>query len=283
MLHPGFGFLSENPGFAKKLEEASIIFVGPNSQTIRIAGNKMSAKELAIKAGVPVSPVFSGSEIEYPCIIKAASGGGGGKGMKVVREAKDFQELLDSAKREALNAFGDSTVFIEKYLENPRHVEVQIMCDAFGQRFHFFERDCTIQRRHQKIFEETPSESLTPSLREQITSSALKIATACNYQNAGTVEFLLDSKNNFYFMELNTRLQVEHTVTEQVCGVDLVKMQFAVSNKEKLNFKQTDITQRGHALEVRIYSENPEQQFLPSTGKLLAMDFLKSSPGEKLG
>jgi 3-methylcrotonyl-CoA carboxylase alpha subunit len=283
MLHPGFGFLSENADFVEKLEATEIIFVGPKSKSIRLAGNKIRAKEMAIKAGVPVTQAYTGVEsdplklleeakkIGFPCIVKAASGGGG-KGMKVVRHAKDFIELLASAQREALNAFGDTTVFIEKYLENPRHIEVQILCDSFGKKLHFFERDCTIQRRHQKVFEETPALILSKELRDKITSAALKLAEACEYENAGTVEFLLDSKNNFYFMELNTRLQVEHTVTELVCGIDLVKLQFKVALKKKISLAQKDISQHGHALEVRIYAENPDQQFLPSTGEILILE-----------
>jgi 3-methylcrotonyl-CoA carboxylase alpha subunit len=279
MLHPGFGFLSENADFAEALTGAGIRFVGPDADTIRLSGNKIRAKGLAQKAGVPVTPAFTGSEtdpkkllaearkIGFPCIVKAASGGGG-KGMKVVRKDSEFFELLSSAQREAKAAFGSDVVFIEKYLENPRHVEVQIIGDTHGNRLHFFERDCSVQRRHQKIFEETPSGALTPELRQKITDAALKIAEHVGYVNAGTVEFLLDGKNNFYFMELNTRLQVEHTVTEMACGVDFVHLQFSVAEGKALPLKQEEIQPRGHALEVRVYAEDPTREFLPSTGEI---------------
>ena len=276
-LHPGFGFLSENPAFAETLHQEEIIFVGPSAQSIRMAGNKIRAKELAQKAQVPVLPAYSGNmsdqesllkevrKIGFPCIVKAASGGGG-KGMKVVRNDSEFFENLASAQREAQGAFGSSEGFIEKYLEHPRHIEVQVLFDRFGSGLHFFERDCSIQRRHQKIFEESPALALKPQLRKEITEAALRLAAAAKYTNAGTVEFLLDDQENFYFMELNTRLQVEHTVTEFVCGVDLVHLQFWVAQGEKLPFAQDSVTQRGHALEVRVYAENPLREFLPSTG-----------------
>ena len=283
LLHPGFGFLSENADFVETLEKTKTIFVGPTSRAIRLAGNKIQAKALAVKAGVPVTPAYTGTEtdpkrllneakkIGFPCIVKAASGGGG-KGMKVVTRLEDFEELLSSAKREALNAFGNEQIFIEKYLERPRHVEVQIFADHKGGFFHFFERDCSVQRRHQKIFEESPSISLSQDLRKKLTESALKIIKACSYTNAGTVEFLVDDKDEFYFMELNTRLQVEHTVTELVCGVDLVKLQLASAMRKPLNLRQETIVQRGHAMEVRIYAEDPANQFLPSTGKIIFMN-----------
>jgi 3-methylcrotonyl-CoA carboxylase alpha subunit len=279
LLHPGFGFLSENADFVEALENTDITFVGPPSKSIRLAGNKVKAKELAQKQGVPVTPAYIGNDtdpkkllaearkIGFPCIVKAASGGGG-KGMKVVEHDSDFFELLSSAQREAKNAFGSDQVFIERYIQRPRHIEVQILCDSQGKRLHLFERECSIQRRHQKIFEETPSISLPEALRSQITAAALKIAEGAGYVNAGTVEFLLDEKNNFYFMELNTRLQVEHTVTEQVCGIDLVRQQFSIALGHPLEIEQSDITRRGHALEVRIYAENPAQEFLPSTGRI---------------
>ncbi len=291
LVHPGFGFLSENAVFAKAVEDLKIKFIGPSSETIAVAGNKILAKEMAQKAGVPVSPAFVGDfsdsktllaevkKLGYPCIVKAASGGGG-KGMKIVRHDKELFESVASSQRESLNAFGSEKVFIEKYFESPRHIEVQILCDAHGQKFHFYERECSVQRRHQKIFEETPSPALDPVLREKICGAALKLARAVNYTNAGTVEFLLTADGSFYFMELNTRLQVEHTVTEEVCGVDLVKLQIAIALGEKLGFSQTDIGQRGHALEVRVYSENPAQEFLPSTGKILVMD-LPKGPGRR--
>ncbi len=285
LVHPGFGFLSENAHFVKALEDLrNITFIGPNSKTIEIAGNKILAKELAHKAGVPTTPAYTGktdnpkqllsevNRIGYPCIVKAASGGGG-KGMKVVAKDKELFEMVESAQREALGAFGSSEVFIEKYIQHPRHIEVQILCDRKGNNLHFYERECSIQRRHQKIFEETPSPGLTPELREKICTAAVKIATAANYTNAGTVEFLLEPGGNFYFMELNTRLQVEHTVTEQTCGVDFVKMQVAVALGQDLGLRQEDIFPRGHALEVRLYAEDPAREFLPSTGKIQALDF----------
>ncbi len=282
LVHPGFGFLSENAEFAEALAKRKIIFVGPTSPTISLAGNKINAKQLAKLAGVPVIPAYTGAEtdpkkllaevrkIGFPCMVKAASGGGG-KGMKVVHDDREFFELYSSAQREAKNAFGSEVVFIEKYIENPRHIEVQVVCDSLGNSLHFFERDCSIQRRHQKIFEETPSPSLTDELRREITTSALKIVKQAGYLNAGTVEFLVDKNGDFYFMELNTRLQVEHTVTEFVCGVDFVHLQFAVALGKTLPLVQDQISQRGHALEVRIYAENPAKEFLPSTGDISEM------------
>lgn len=282
LVHPGFGFLSENAYFVTLLENAGINFIGPSAIAIDAVGNKIKAKNLAKSAGVPTTPSYMGptddpkvlltevKKIGYPCMVKAASGGGG-KGMKRVESDKDLLELVQSAQREAKNAFGDSQVFIEKIIENARHIEVQILCDKFGNRFHFFERDCTVQRRHQKIFEEAPSTVLKAEIREKILDCALKIAEAANYINAGTVEFLVEPNGSFYFMELNTRLQVEHTVTEMLCGVDFVKLQIAVALNERLDFKQSDITQRGHALEVRIYAEDPSREFLPSTGDILEL------------
>jgi len=283
-VHPGFGFLSENAQFVEALEKARINFVGPPSSAIKIAGHKIRAKELAQSLGVPVIPSFTGQEtspdkllkevqkVGFPCIIKAAAGGGG-KGMKVARQEKEFFELYESAQREAKNAFGSDVVFIEKYLERPRHIEVQIFFDRIQNGIHLFERECSIQRRHQKIFEESPAQSLTQNLREQITAAALKIAKGAGYKNAGTVEFLLDNDGKFYFMELNTRLQVEHTVTELVLGLDLVQWQFAVASGHSLPLKQEQIVPRGHAMEVRIYAENPEREFLPSTGQITDLVF----------
>ncbi len=284
LIHPGFGFLSENADFVEALEKARLNFVGPPSSAIRLAGNKIKAKELARSLGVPIVPSFTAVEanpekllkeaqkVGFPCIIKAAAGGGG-KGMKVARQEKEFFELYESAQREAKSAFGSDIVFIEKYLEQPRHIEVQIFFDRTQNGIHLFERECSIQRRHQKIFEESPSLSLTSNLRDQITWSALKIAKGAGYKNAGTVEFLLDTDNKFYFMELNTRLQVEHTVTEAVLGLDLVHWQFAVASGQNLPLKQDQIAQRGHAMEVRIYAENPEKEFLPSTGQITDLVF----------
>jgi 3-methylcrotonyl-CoA carboxylase alpha subunit len=283
-VHPGFGFLSENADFVEALEKARLNFIGPPSSAIRIAGNKIKAKELAKSLGVPVVPSFTGQEtnpdkllkeaqkVGFPCIIKAAAGGGG-KGMKVARQEKEFFELYESAQREAKSAFGSDVVFIEKYLERPRHVEVQIFYDRIQNGIHLLERECSIQRRHQKIFEESPSQGLTQPLRDQITAAALKIAKGAGYKNAGTVEFLFDNDGKFYFMELNTRLQVEHTVTELVLGLDLVQWQFAIASGHNLPLKQEQITSRGHAMEVRIYAENPEKEFLPSTGQITDLVF----------
>jgi 3-methylcrotonyl-CoA carboxylase alpha subunit len=283
LIHPGFGFLSENADFVELLEKENLNFVGPTSETIRMVGNKIHAKDLAKKVSVPTVPAYTGKEkdidsllkeaqkIGFPCIIKAASGGGG-KGMKVAQNEREFVELYPSAKREALSAFGSDIVFIEKYLEQPRHIEVQIFFDTKGVGVHLYERECSIQRRHQKIFEETPSMALNQKLRDQITSSALKIGKACGYTNAGTVEFLLDRHDKFYFMELNTRLQVEHTVTEATLGIDLVKWQFAIALGKDIPLSQEQIVPRGHALEVRVYAENPAQEFLPSTGVIAQMN-----------
>ena len=291
LIHPGFGFLSENADFVELLESENLNFVGPTSESIRMVGNKIHAKDLAKKMGVPTVPSYTGNDkdinsllkeaqkIGFPCIIKAASGGGG-KGMKVAQNEKEFVELYPSAQREALSAFGSDVVFIEKYLEQPRHIEVQIFFDTKGNGVHLFERECSIQRRHQKIFEETPSMTLSQKLREQITSSALKIGKACGYTNAGTVEFLLDRHDKFYFMELNTRLQVEHTVTEATLGIDLVKWQFAIAMGKEIPLAQDQIVPRGHALEVRVYAENPAQEFLPSTGPLAELH-LPLGPGRR--
>lgn len=282
LVHPGFGFLSENAAFAKAVTEAGFIFVGPPADVIEVAGNKVKAKKLASKAGVPTTPAFTGSpdqpkeflshvnKLGYPCLVKAASGGGG-KGMKLVKNEKELFENVASAQREALNAFGSSQIFVEKYISNPRHIEVQIFGGPIGEYLHFFERECSIQRRHQKIFEESPSPALTPELRHKITDAALNLAKAIGYKNAGTVEFLLSDSGQFYFMELNTRLQVEHTVTEQVCGIDFVRLQIMTALGEPLHLKQEDIQPRGHALEVRVYSENPEREFLPSIGNIAAL------------
>lgn len=290
-LHPGFGFLSENAQFVKAVEDAGIAFVGPTAKSIELVGNKAQAKNLAMKVGVPVTNAYTGDSMDpkllfeeakkigFPCIIKARTGGGG-KGMKVVLSEGEFDEQLASAQREAVAAFGSDKVLIEKYISKPKHVEVQILCDSHGNRVHLFERDCTVQRRHQKIIEETPSEGLPPHIRSKVTQDALKIAEASHYINAGTVEFLLDDSGNHYFMELNTRLQVEHTVTEQVCGIDLVHEQFAVAQGKTLSFSQEDLEQRGHALEVRVYSEDPEREFLPSTGTIHEL-ILPNGPGRR--
>lgn len=277
-IHPGYGFLSENSTFAKKVTDAGIIFIGPTPEVIDLMGDKKGSKEKMIEIGIPCIPGYHGanqdtsllkeeaSKIGYPVLIKA-SAGGGGKGMRVVFDEKNFEEELVSCKREALNSFGSDIVLIEKFIQNPRHIEVQVMSDNHGNHFHLFERECSIQRRHQKIVEESPSPALSEALREEMTSCARKIAAEINYSGAGTVEFILDGKN-FYFLEMNTRLQVEHPVTEFVTGFDLVEMQLKVASGEKLELSQNDIMQNGHSIELRIYAEDPDNDFMPSIGTL---------------
>lgn len=279
LLHPGFGFLSENADFAAAVSAAGIVFVGPPPEATRLVGNKIAAKKLACEAKVPVVPDFHGKagdskamlqaakQIGFPIIIKAAAGGGG-KGMKTVDNEPQFTDQLASAQREALSAFGSDEVFLEKRLLKPRHVEIQVIGDIYGNYLHFGERDCSVQRRFQKIIEESPSGTVTPELREQLTAAALRLCKAADYANAGTVEFLVDADGSFYFMEMNTRLQVEHPVTEMVYGIDLVKLQFAVAQEEPLKITQAQCKPRGHALEVRIYAEDPANQFLPAPGRL---------------
>jgi len=290
-IHPGFGFLSENAQFADVVKKAGMIFIGPSGDVIRKLGDKVSAKEIAARAGVPTVPAYTGADqapsellehakkIGFPAIIKAVSGGGG-KGMKVCRQESEFVELCESAQREAQTSFGSSRVFVEKYLEGPGHIEIQIFGDQHGNVVHLFERDCTVQRRHQKIIEESPSPALDGKLRKKIGEAAVKLAKTAGYFNAGTVEFLLDQKGHFFFMEMNTRLQVEHPVTELVVGIDLVKLQFAVACGEKIPFSQDEISQRGHAFEVRLYAEDPANGFLPSIGPLLALE-LPEGPGRR--
>ena len=277
-IHPGYGFLSENAAFSKKVTDAGIIFIGPTPEIINLMGDKKGSKEKMIEIGVPVIPGYHGEnqdpdhlksqadDMGYPVLIKA-SAGGGGKGMRIVYDSKNFLEELNSCKREALSSFGSDIVLIEKFIENPRHIEVQVMSDSHGNHFHFFERECSIQRRHQKIVEETPSMALSPELRAEMTSTAAKISAQINYSGAGTVEFILDG-DKFYFLEMNTRLQVEHPVTELVTGHDLVELQLRAASGEKFDFTQDDIKQRGHAIELRIYAEDPDNDFMPSIGKL---------------
>ncbi|HLE12387.1 MAG: hypothetical protein A2504_01265 [Bdellovibrionales bacterium RIFOXYD12_FULL_39_22] len=279
-IHPGYGFLSENPTFAKKVTEAGIIFIGPSPESMRIMGDKKTSKETVEKIGVPLIPGYHGNnqdpnflketadKIGYPVLIKA-SAGGGGKGMRVVNDPADFQSSLESAKREAKNSFGNDIVLLERYILNPRHIEVQMMSDKHGNHLHFFERECSIQRRHQKIIEETPSTALTAEIRRDITATATKITSYINYEGAGTMEFILDQSGKFYFLEMNTRLQVEHPITEMVTGYDLVRLQIEVAQGDILSVKQEDISQQGHAIEVRIYAEDPANNFLPSIGKVL--------------
>ncbi|MDC8001424.1 acetyl-CoA carboxylase biotin carboxylase subunit [Aequorivita todarodis] len=278
-IHPGYGFLSENAEFGESVEKSGMIFIGPKSHAIRIMGSKLAAKDAVKKYDIPMVPgtdeaitdVASAKEIAkeigFPILIKA-SAGGGGKGMRIVENSKEFEEQMKRAISEAENAFGDGSVFIEKFVTSPRHIEIQVLADNFGNTVHLFERECSIQRRHQKVVEEAPSSVLTPELRNQMGEAAVKVAKACEYVGAGTVEFLLDDKHNFYFLEMNTRLQVEHPVTELITGLDLVEQQINVANNEKLSFSQEDLKISGHAFELRVYAEDPLNNFMPSVGKL---------------
>lgn len=278
-IHPGYGFLSENAEFAIRCEEEGIIFIGPSPEAIRLMGDKTSARELVTKHGIPTPPGLKSTlqsieeaaqvadEIGFPILIKA-SAGGGGKGMRIVHQKSEFEASIKAAKSEAKNAFGDDRVYIEKYLEEPRHIEFQIMADTHGNTFHVFDRECSVQRRHQKVIEEAPSVLLTDDLRAKMAEAAIKAAKSCDYVGAGTIEFLVDKHKNFYFLEMNTRLQVEHPVTEMISGTDLVAMQIAVAEGKELTFKQEDLEMKGHAIECRIYAEDPENNFLPSTGLL---------------
>jgi propionyl-CoA carboxylase alpha chain len=278
-IHPGYGFLSENADFAEKAEQNNIIFIGPKSKAIHIMGSKLAAKEAVKKYNIPMVPGLDeaitdiaeakkvASQIGFPILIKA-SAGGGGKGMRVVENEAEFESQMNRAISEALNAFGDGSVFIEKYVASPRHIEIQIMADSHGTILYLFERECSIQRRHQKVVEEAPSSVLTPQLRKQMGEAAVLVAKSCDYLGAGTVEFLLDENNNFYFLEMNTRLQVEHPVTELITGLDLVEMQIKVARGEALTIKQEDLQIKGHAMELRVYAEDPLNDFLPSVGHL---------------
>jgi len=275
-IHPGYGFLSENHKFAEACAEAGIIFVGPSAECIHVMGNKLGARSVAEKLNIPMTKAYKGNvqellntkiEIPYPLLIKAAAGGGG-KGMKIVSNASQLQEMIESASREALSYFGDDTVFIEKYIENPRHIEVQILGDKHGNCIHLFERECSIQRRHQKIIEESPSVTLTEQVRSAMLHDAIRLAKEIGYDNAGTMEFLVDSQLNYYFLEMNTRIQVEHPVTEMVTRIDLVEEQIRIAQGEKLRYLQQDIQCLGHAIECRIYAENPANKFLPSPGAI---------------
>jgi acetyl-CoA carboxylase biotin carboxylase subunit len=282
-IHPGYGFLSERAAFARACEEAGIIFVGPTADAIERMGSKIGARELMEQAGVPVVPgltptdqsdngiAAAAARIGYPVLVKA-SAGGGGKGMRVVPSADEVQSAIQSARREAAAAFGDGTLYVERLIENPRHVEIQVFADAHGNAVHLFERECSLQRRHQKVIEESPSPALTPALREKMGAAAVAAARAAGYRNAGTIEFLLDGTGDaarFYFLEMNTRLQVEHPVTELVTGVDLVRAQLLVAAGEQLPWTQDQLAQRGHAIECRVYAEDPGAGFLPQAGPLL--------------
>ncbi len=276
-IHPGYGFLSENAAFVEECEQAGIVFIGPPASAIHLMGSKIAAKRLARKVGAPIVPGYSGESqddavlmheaqsVGFPLLIKA-SAGGGGKGMRIVNTATDFPEQLAGARREALAAFGDATVFLEHFIQQPRHIEIQILGDTHGNLIYLGERECSIQRRHQKIIEESPSVALTPGQRAEMGEVAVRIARAAHYVNAGTLEFMLDTDKQFYFLEMNTRLQVEHPVTELVTGLDLVRQQIRIAAGEPLALTQNQIFQRGHAIEVRIYAEDAEREFLPSTG-----------------
>ncbi|MED5226925.1 MAG: acetyl/propionyl/methylcrotonyl-CoA carboxylase subunit alpha [Pseudomonadota bacterium] len=292
-IHPGYGFLSENSNFSDEVRRAGLTFIGPPSQAIRDMGSKDNAKSIMEKAGVPVLPGFScvnkqGSEIEtaantlgYPILLKAANGGGG-KGMRIVSKAGELAEALNAASREAAASFGNDRLIVEKCIDQPRHIEVQIFGDSHGNYIHLFERDCSVQRRHQKIIEEAPAPNISDSLREEITGAAVKAAQAIKYENAGTIEFLVDKDDNFYFMEMNTRLQVEHAVTELITGVDLVEWQITVANGGKIPMKQDEIQREGHAIEARLYAEDPEKNFLPSPGVLRHLAFPTATPSLRI-
>lgn len=279
-IHPGYGFLSENAAFAKLVEENGITFIGPTPEAIEVMGSKLAAKEAAKKFDIPMVPGSDGAisdvagakvladKIGYPILIKA-SAGGGGKGMRVVTAAEELEEQMQRAQSEAISAFGDGSVFIEKYVGSPKHIEVQILGDNYGNIVYLFERECSVQRRHQKVVEEAPSSCLTPEKRKAIGEAAVKVGHSCAYIGAGTVEFLVDEQLNFYFLEMNTRLQVEHPVTEMITGVDLVKEQIKIARGEKLSFTQEQLQIRGHAIELRVYAEDPMNNFLPDIGKLV--------------
>ena len=278
-IHPGYGFLSENADFAEKVEQNNMVFIGPKSHAIRIMGDKLSAKETVSKYDTPLVPGIDeavtdiakaksvAKEIGFPVLIKA-SAGGGGKGMRIVHEEKDLEDQMNRAISEAKSAFGNGAVFVEKYADSPRHIEIQVLADEHGNVVHLFERECSIQRRHQKVIEEAPSVILTPELRKKMGEAAVNVAKSCDYVGAGTVEFLMDAQKNFYFLEMNTRLQVEHPVTEWITGIDLVEEQVKIAKGLPLSIKQDDLCINGHAVELRVYAEDPLDDFLPSVGNL---------------
>lgn len=277
-IHPGFGFLSENEEFAKRCEKEKIVFIGPSAEAIRLMGDKITARNIAQEAKVPLVPGSDGAvsdveaplvadKIGYPVMIKA-SAGGGGKGMRLVRNKEDFESSLRMAKSEARSSFGDDSVFVERFVEEPRHVEIQIIADQHGNTLYLFERECSIQRRHQKVIEEAPSPGISAKTRKKMGEVAVRISKAVNYSGAGTVEFIMDQKENFYFLEMNTRVQVEHPVTEMITGFDIVKWMVRIAEGEKLPFKQKDLSINGWALECRVYAEDPETNFMPSPGLL---------------
>ena len=279
-IHPGYGFLAENPEFAQAVIDAGLIFIGPKPETIRLLGNKVESRQKLVDAGVPLIPgmLATGLSIEeykkeaqkigYPVMIKAAAGGGG-KGMRIVYSPEKLESAISAAQREAKSSFGDESVYIEKYIENPRHIEIQILGDKHGNYVHLFERECSIQRRHQKIIEETPSTALTMEKRLQMGETAIRVARTVGYESAGTVEFLFDKYGNFYFLEVNTRIQVEHPITEMVTCRDLVKEQISIAEGNPISFRQEELRQHGHAIECRIYAEDPEKDFMPSPSKIL--------------
>jgi len=291
-IHPGYGFFSENSEFIRKVNASGIKFIGPSADSVTLMGNKTSARSLMKKNGVPIVPGTTehiksiidakviAKEIGLPIMIKA-SAGGGGKGMRKIEKIEDLESGIERAKNESQKAFGNSDVYIEKFIENPKHIEVQILADEFGNYIHLFERECSVQRRHQKVVEEAPSSSLNADLRKKITETAIRAARACNYYNAGTIEFLYDQKDNFYFLEMNTRLQVEHPVTEMITGVDLVKEQIKIAAGEKLKIKQNELRINGHAIECRIYAEDVDNNFAPSIGNILHHR-LPSGPGVRV-
>jgi len=278
-IHPGYGFLSENATFARRCKEEGIIFIGPTPEVIVQMGDKIMAREAMTKAGIPVVPGTESSvsgeqeileaikKIQLPVMIKA-SAGGGGKGMRLVHKETEVVSAVRAARSEAMSAFGDDSVYIEKYISSPHHIEFQILADEHGNVIHLFERECSVQRRHQKMIEETPSPLMTKELREKMGNSAVEAAKAVNYTGAGTIEFLVDNNLNYYFLEMNTRLQVEHPITERITGIDLVKAQIKIAEGRKLDFSQNEIISRGHSIECRIYAEDPDNNFMPSAGKI---------------
>lgn len=278
-IHPGYGFLSENAGFAKEVEEHGITFIGPSTHAIEVMGDKLAAKNAVSDYDIPMVPGVNhavteaeeakaiANEIGYPVLIKA-SAGGGGKGMRVVEHADELDSQMQRAMSEAQSAFGDPSVFVEKYIGSPRHIEIQILGDQHGNILYLFERECSIQRRHQKVIEEAPSSVITPEKRKQMGKAAVAVAKACGYYGAGTVEFIMDENLDFFFLEMNTRLQVEHPVTEEITGIDLVKEQILIAEGKAIGFKQEDLKINGHSMEVRVYAENPRENFLPDTGTL---------------
>jgi len=285
-IHPGYGFLSENEAFSKAVEKSGMTFIGPGYKAIRMMGDKLAAKDAVKKYGIPMVPGVDkaiteiheakkvAKSIGYPVLIKAAAGGGG-KGMRIVETEAAMENQMERAISEALSAFGDGSVFIEKYVTSPRHIEFQVLADNYGNVIHLFERECSIQRRHQKVVEEAPSCILSPELRKKMGEAAIKVAQSCDYRGAGTVEFLMDADMNFYFLEMNTRLQVEHPVTEFITGLDLVEEQIKIARGEKLTLDQKDLKISGHAMELRVYAEDSLNGFLPNVGELTTYDIPK--------